>query len=372
MKNQLLTRAVTGAAVALAAVCGVLSTGCGAEAPQAGGPPPTAVEFVNLERVPIERATEYIVTLRSRRSATLQPMVEGPITKIFAKSGAQLRAGDPILEIDDSRQRAAIASLESLRIAAEADLAYARSEAERQRSLFATGAASAREAEQAQTSSETAEAQLRSIEEQLREQRVQLAYYRVTAPTAGVVGDVPVRIGDRVSTSTPLTTIDGGGDLELYLRVPIQSAHELKPGLPVRIVDDAGRELAATEIDFVSPQVDEATQTVLAKALLANTGDFRTEQQVRARVIWSESPGLRIPVVAVSRVSGQSFAYVVEDGAAGPVARQRSLQLGPIAGNDYLVLDGLTEGDRLIVSGVQKVRDGGAVDPKLKTANDLG
>jgi multidrug efflux pump subunit AcrA (membrane-fusion protein) len=71
-----------------------------------------------------------------------------------------------------------------------------------------------------------------------------------------------------------------------------------------------------------------------------------------------------LPVFAVSRVSGRFFAFVVEDGDAGPVARQRTVELGPIVGNDYVVLDGLEAGDRLIVSGVQKIRDGAVVNPK--------
>jgi RND family efflux transporter MFP subunit len=329
-----------------------------------GGFPPPAVETVTLEPAPIERATEYIATLRSRRSSTLQPMVDGTVTRIAVRSGDRVRAGDVVLEIDDSRQRATVASLNSLRIAREADLAYARREAERQRDLFRAGAASEQEAERAATGVETAEAQLAAVAEQIREQEVQLAYYRVTAPTGGVIGDVPVRVGDRVTDSTVLTTIDMGGGLELYLHVPVRNAAGLVKGLPVRILDDEGAVLADTSLDFVSPQVDEATQTVLAKAPLPDSAGFRTEQQVRARIVWSASPGLRVPVVAVSRISGRYFAFVAVEEEGATVARQRGIELGPIVGNDYVVLDGLAPGDRLIVAGIQKVRDGAPIDPQ--------
>ena len=359
------------AAVATLLGLAVLS-GCGGDAPATGGPPPVGVEAVTLAAAPIARTTEYIATLKSRLSTTLQPMVDGSVTRIFVKSGDRVRAGDPILEIDDSRQKASVASLESLRAARRADLAYARREAERQESLYEAGAASAQDAEQAQTGLETAEAQLRAVEEQIREQEFQLGYYRVVAPTAGVVGDVPVRVGDRVTPATALTTIDTGGGLELYIRVPVRHAGDLRRGLPVHVVDDDGAPLVDTAVDFVSPQVDESTQTVLAKAPLPDTEGFRNEQLVRARVVWSEDPGLTIPVVAVSRVSGRTFAFVVEDGDAGAVARQRTVRLGAIVGNDYVVLDGLAEGDRLIVSGIQKIRDGAAVDPKPAPAGERG
>jgi len=337
---------------------------CGGGPPQAGGFPPTAVETIALEPTPIERTTEYIATLKSRRSTTLQPMVEGIVTGISVRSGDRVRAGDTILEIDANRQKASVASLESLRAARQSDLAFARREAERQKSLFEAGAASAQDAEQAQTEMETAEAQLKAVEEQIREQSVELSYYRVIAPTAGIVGDVPVRVGDRVTSSTPLTTLDTGGGLEVYLRVPVRNAVELRVNLPVRIVGEDGSVLAETALDFVSPQVDEATQTVLAKAPLPDAAGFRTEQQVRVRVVWSKDAGLTVPVVAVSRVGGRSFAYVAESVEGGTVARQRTLRLGPIVGNDYVLLDGLAPGDRLIVAGIQKIRDGAPVDAK--------
>jgi RND family efflux transporter MFP subunit len=360
------------AAAAVAVLYLALSTGCGGEAFQAGGFPPVGVSITTLEPVSIERTTEYIATLKSRRSTTLQPMVEGFVTRIAVESGDRVKEGDLVLEIDSGRQRAAVAALESLRAARQADLAYARREAERQKALHEAGAASAKDAEQAQTELENAEAQLSAVEEQLREQKVQLSYYRVSAPKDGIVGDVPVRVGDRVSTSTVLTTIDTSGALELYIYVPVRNAGELRRGLPVRVVDDDGEGLASTALNFVSPQVDDATQTVLAKAPLPDSEGFRNEQQVRARVIWSEDPGLTVPVVAVSRVSGRHFAFVVEDGENGPVARQRTLRLGPIVGNDYVVLEGLEPGDRLIVSGIQKIRDGAAVNPTPPSTAERG
>jgi RND family efflux transporter MFP subunit len=322
------------------------------------------VEFVTLQSAALERTTEYLATLKSRRSTTLQPMVEGPVTQIAVRSGARVQAGDLLLEIDDSRQRATVASLESTRTARAADLAYARREAVRKQELFEAGAASAQELEQAQAELETAEAQLRAAEEQIREQRVQLDYYRVVAPTSGIVGDVPVRVGDRVNPTTTLTTIDTGGGLELYLYVPVKDAALLRPGLAVRIVDDSGVPITSATIDFVSPQVDEGTQTVLAKAPLPEAGSFRTEQQVRVRMIWREEPTVTVPVVAVRRVNGVHFVFLLEEAEGRSVARERSVRVGPIVGNDYVVLDGLTAGDRLIVSGTQKIRDGAPVDPK--------
>jgi RND family efflux transporter MFP subunit len=349
------------AAVALlvvAAACGGSELPAGA-GPPGGGMPAMGVEVVALEPRPVEQATEYIGVIRSRQSTTIQPQVEGFITRIAVRSGDRVRAGAVLIEIDSAVQQAFVANLESLRTAREADVAFARQEEQRMRTLLDAGAVSAREADQARTLRETSEAQLQAVEAQIRQQRVELGYHLVTAPTAGVVGDIPVRVGDRVTRSTRLTTIDGSEGLEVYLNVPVAQAQALRLGLPVRLVDDGGEPLDTAVITFVAPAVDEGTQTVLAKAALTrNQSGFRPDQYVRARVIWRDEPTLTVPLVAVSRINGRFFVFVVETVDGRTVARQRPVDLGAVVGNDYVVRGGLEAGEQLIVSGVQRLGDG--------------
>jgi RND family efflux transporter MFP subunit len=324
-----------------------------------------AVEATTLAAKPVERTTEYIATVKSRRSTTIQPQVEGYITRISARAGQRVSRGTVLMEIDSNRQEAAVAMLESVRAARTADLQWAQQQADRQKKLYDAGAVSQQESEQAAVAVQTADAQLKAIEAQIREQRVELGYYRVTAPTAGVVGDIPVRVGDRVTRTTELTSVDESAGLELYLNVPVAQAPGLKPGMPIRIVDDAAKPIATTAVNFIAPSVDPSTQAVLVKAPIDNTLALRTDQFVRTHLVWSTEPGLTIPLVAVTRINGQFFAFVVEKGDGGTtVARQRAVQLGPVVGNDYIVLGGLKEGEQLIVGGIQKIADGVPVAPR--------
>ena len=351
-----------------ALLCGLATAvaACGDEAPAAdpnaaGGGPPMAmgVEAVALAPKPIERSTEYVATVKSRRSSTIQPQVEGNITSISARPGQRVSRGTVLMQIDASRQQATVANLESVRAARQADLQFARQQSERVKTLFDAGAVSQQEYEQATTSVQTAEAQLRAVEAQIREQRVELGYHRVTAPMSGIVGDIPVRVGDRVTPSTMLTTIDENAGLELYVNVPVSQAPNLKPGLEVKIVDDRGQVIATTQANFVSPSVDTETQAVLVKAPLQPNAPFRTDQFVRVHIVWATEPGLTVPLVSVLRINGQFFVYVVEKGEGGvSVARQRAVELGAVIGNDYLVLKGLKPGEQLVVAGVQKIADG--------------
>jgi multidrug efflux pump subunit AcrA (membrane-fusion protein) len=159
-----------------------------------------------------------------------------------------------------------------------------------------------------------------------------------------------------------LTSVDANVGLEVYINVPIQQAPNLRNGLPVRIVTDTGETIAEERIFFVSPSVDDATQTVLAKATVSRSGQFRNDQFVRTRIVWTSAPGLTMPVVAVVRISGQFFAFVAEPGEGGGlVARQRQITLGPMIGNEYIVLSGLKAGDKLVTGGIQKIGDGAPV-----------
>jgi RND family efflux transporter MFP subunit len=344
-------------AVALAAACGR-----GRTAGPPGGAPAMPVEVVTLAEHAVEQTTEFVGTVKSRRSTTVKPQVEGIVTGIVARSGDRVRPGTALMQIDAREQQAAVATLESQRAAREADLQHARQQFARMKALLEAGAASQAELEQAQNSLATSEAQLKAAEAQIREQRVGLAYHRVTAPVAGVVGDIPVRVGDSVTRSTVLTTIDQNAGLEVYINVPVQEAKNLKVGLPVHLVDDRGAVLSDERLSFVSPSVDAATQSVLAKAALQSPGGFRTEQFVRARIVWTQAPALTVPLVALNRINGQFFAYVAESGDGGAtVARQRAVEPGALVGNDYVVKSGLKPGETLIVSGVQKIRDGAPV-----------
>jgi RND family efflux transporter MFP subunit len=342
-------------------LAGLLLTACGSG--QKGGPgeggggmPPMPVELKILEPKPVEQTTEFVASVKSRRSTTIQPQVEGFVTKIVVRSGERVAPGAAMFEIDSAPQQAALASQQSVRAMREAEVAYARQQAARTRKLFEAGAASQRDAEEADTALRTAEAQLKASDEQVVQQRAQLGYYQVTAPTVGLVGDIPVHVGDRVTQSTTLTTIDENDALEVYVNVPVSRAPDLRVGLPLRILEN-GKVLATNHITFVSPSVDMGTQTVLAKAsLLEGRGRFRADQFVRAVIVWSADPGLTIPITAVSRVNGQYFAWVAEgDGKGGLLATQRAIQVGELIGNDYAVLSGLKAGEKLIVSGLQKI-----------------
>jgi RND family efflux transporter MFP subunit len=327
--------------------------------------PPTPVTLATAESRPLEETTDYVATMKSLQSTTIQPQIDGQITQILVKSGDRVRQGAPLMQIDSRRQQAAVSSEEAERAAREAAVAFAQQQAQRTRDLYAAGAISKQEQERADTELRTAEASLKALQAQVRQQEVQLRYFTIAAPTAGVIGDVPVRVGHVVTPQTVLTTIDQNETLEVYVSVPIERAAALKRGLPIQILsNDRDETLATTVVNFISPRVDDQTQSILVKGQVRNpSGALRGLQSVRARIVWKTSPGLTIPVTAVLRVSGQFFAFVAEDAGGKLVAKQRAIRVGPITGDNYPVLDGLKAGDRIVTSGTMKLADGAPIQP---------
>ena len=368
MRRENIERRTTAVLLALAA--GALAYGCQKSAagdPAGGVAAAIPVQVQIAPSVKISDTTEYLSILKSRHSAAINPQVEGQITRIFVKSGDRVTAGAALLQIDPLKQEAMVNSQEASRTAQEANLRYARVSLERAQKLFDAGVISKQEFDNAQTGYDAALAQVKALDEQVKKQKAELHYYSVTSPMDGIIGDVPVRMGDRVTVSTTLTTVDEPGAMEAYIYVPADRARNLRVGLPVRLLDTAGMPVSETRISFVSPQVETDTQTVLAKATTENPqGKLRMAQQVRAQITWGTHQGPVIPVLSVTRINGQFFAFVSVNEGKETIARQRALKLGDTIGNDFAVLEGLKPGDHIIVSGTQFLQDGTSVKEQIQ------
>jgi RND family efflux transporter MFP subunit len=338
----------------------MLLGGCGRTSASApAGPPVTPVKVQAVQDQPIGDASEYVATIKSRHSATINSDVEGWIFDIHVHSGQLVRKGDTLMEIDPRRQQAAVSNMDSQKASKEAALAWAKAQYERTKALAASGVMSQQDLQQAESAYNGALADVKALDAQIDSGKVQLKYYSVFAPTDGIVGDVPVHVGDRVTNTTLLTTIDERSGLEVYIPIPSEHARDIKMGAPVEVVDQAGKVLLKTNVDFISPQIDTGTQSILVKAPADQAADvLRAMQLVRVRVLWSTHSGITVPVIAVNRVSGQFFVFVAQQDNGKLVAHQVPVELGEITGNDYAVLSGLKTGEQVVVAGGQNLADG--------------
>jgi RND family efflux transporter MFP subunit len=395
-------------------------------------PQPTPVRLDSPISSQIDDSADYAASLDSRQSVTLQPRVAGQVSALYVKAGDRVDAGDPILQIDAAEQQAqvssrsaaaetaaaevetaradvgtavgSLASLQARRQSAESDLRFNEGEYRRFNRLYQQGGTTLQIRDQKLNALETSRAALRQIDADLQAQgaaiakanaqvvrnqraldqasanvsegEAQLRYYTISAPFAGAVGDIPIKEGDFVSTTTPLTTVTQNQQLEVQIAIPLDRAPSLRQGLPVKLLDDQGKELQTGRISFIAPNVNPATQSVQAKAVFPNANNqLRTQQFVRARVIWSSKPGVLIPTTAISRLGGKEFVFLAapfrDSGCPAPppgskepaidpnqlVAAQKPVRLGRIVGNNQEVLEGVTQRDRLITTGLLQLQN---------------
>jgi multidrug efflux pump subunit AcrA (membrane-fusion protein) len=404
-------------------------------------PQPTAVKLGAPKQAAIADSSDYAAVLDSRQSVNLQPQVSGQVSAIYVKAGDRVEAGQPLLQIDATEQRAQVASrtaaaetsaaevesaradvanaqatlksLEARRLSAQADVKFAQGEYQRYQQLVSEGAASQQLVEQKLNALQTAKAAAQETEADMgaqtaaisrnqaivaRSQRAveqaqaniaegqaQLRYYTIKAPQAGIIGDIPTKIGDYVTNAggspTPLLTITQNQELEVNIQVPLERAPALRKGLMVKLLGDGDKVLQTGRISFIAPNVDPTTQSVQVKAVFNNArtklgGPLRTAQFVRAQIVWATRSRVMVPTSAISRLGGKDFIFVaipfqasdckVALSGGGPpfkpeptalVSVQKPLQLGKIVNSDQEVLEGLTTGDRIVTSGILQLQN---------------
>jgi len=379
------------------------------QAANANKPMAVKVKLASVESRIIDQSSDFVASLQSRRSVTLQPRVEGQVSSIAVKPGDVVAAGTQLLWIDPEKQTATVNSSTAAAESAQADrdsatailktyeadrqskladLKFNQQQYDRYKTLFAQGAISQQDLDRYANSLSAARASLGAMNAQIeaqravitktkqqwqqsqagiQEQKAELQFYNITAPFAGTVGDIPVKVGDFVDKTAKLITITQNQPLEVNLSIPVDRASEVRQGSQIELLNDQNKVIGSSQVFFISPNVNDTTQSVLIKAAFENANNqLRANQFVRARVIWAKRPGILIPATAVSRIAGQEFVFVVEsDGQTNSlVAKQKPVKLGTVQGNNYPVLEGLKAGEKIVVSGLLKLANNTPIAPE--------
>lgn len=330
--------------------------------------PPALVTVAPASSQRFEQTLNTVSTLEAAEEIDLAAQAGGRVQRLLVRTGDPVRAGQLLVVLDQTQLRAEV---QALRAKAKRDqLAY-----ERFRSLVSQGAASALQAEEFQ-------ANAIGSRESLLARLADLAYKDIRAPISGVMGDLTIKPGDVVSAGTPFSRIIRNARLLARIDVPAGRMDQLRLGQPVQLLAaDSDQPQAEGRISQVDPGVSATSQTLLAKAIISNpNGLLRNGQRLPTRVLLGSEEQLSVPFEAVTRQFGQAFVFVVgnlqqlrqDPGRADlkalerlprgtAIALQRPVQVGPLQGNRYPVLEGLRPGERVIVSGTMGLRHGSPV-----------
>jgi membrane fusion protein (multidrug efflux system) len=288
--------------------------------------------------------------IEAMQSVELRPDIEGRIAEILVREGATVAKGTPLFKVDDAELKAEVAR-------AEADRDLARQSLARTRELLGQKASSQSELERAEATSRSTEAQLALL-------KVRLDRTVVRAPFGGVAGERHVSLGDYVTTSTALVTVQTVSPQRAAFQVPERYADQLKVGQQVtfRVAALTGREFTG-RVDFVDPLVQLPGRTITVKAVVANPRrELQAGMFIEVRLATAMRPqAVIIAEDAVLPIQGSSFVWVVQNGKA----TRRQVELGVRTPGLVEVRSGVEAGEQVVVGGQERLAEGAPVQAKV-------
>ena len=352
-----------------------LFSGCGGKGRE-GAPkgPPAVVRGVGLETVSekaIPDEVEAVGTVRARNSSVISARIPGTVSSMQVKEGERVTKGKLLLTIEAAESLAgaagARAAVEEARRAVDETRARKRladATFERYRNLFSEQAVTRQEFEGKEMEKDVAHqgvaraaARLDQAREEAKSAGTVAGYTRITAPQSGIVTSKSVDAGMTVFPGTPLVTVEEEGHYRLDAAIPESFMGKVRPGDAARVVIDGigGMEGKVAE---VVPAIDPASRTFTAKVDISAKG-LRSGTFGRVYLPMGSRRGMTVPKSAVVEQGALSSVWVV---GKDSIARMRLVRAGRIIGDRVEVLSGISPGERIIVSGAQKVVDGAKVE----------
>ena len=351
-----------------------LLTGCG-KARQAARM--MTVQTATISEATFEPNLQSISVLESTTNVALRPETDGRVVQVLAKDGQQVKAGQPILVLDNVQESAA---LDAAKAQAQTD----RLNAERYEFLYQNGAASAKQRDRYAT-------QAIASRDQARSTAANLGYKFVRSPIDGVIGDLDkVKLGDYLKTGQAITGIVNNSTLWTLMQIPATQASDVAIGQVVKVVSQGNPPVQGEgSVVFISPYFgmsgsSSAPNTLMVKAEFPNlTGKLKTGQYVKSAIITGRKESLAVPVQAVMMQAEQPFVYKLiplsralpkikasatvpaatkkkleKLPSSTPIVVQTSVQLGPLQNNLYPVKSGLKQDDVVAISNTSRLRSG--------------
>jgi membrane fusion protein, multidrug efflux system len=345
--------------------------------PLVAAPPQVFVEVVEPRDVPI--IEEWIGTLDGSANVDIRARVQGYIQEIAFKEGSAIKEGDLLLRIDPRPYGAALAQAKAELGQATAGQQKADQDEQRQSELFNKKIASQQDYANAVQANLAAKAQVEAARAALDQAQLNLEFATINSPLTGIVGRTDLSVGDYVaagSTGAPVTTVSTVDPIKLVFSVSEKDYLEFADRLTTMLAQPLDQRPATGELiradgkihpykgRFLATdrEVDAKTGTIRISAIFPNPGNIlRPGQYARVRLQTDQRAGaLLIPQRAVLELQGRNFVWVVDD--ANKVS-QHKVTVGPRIGSDWIIEEGLKPGERIVVEGLQKVRDGATVQP---------
>lgn len=358
-------------------------TSCGGKQQQQQAPAPE-IATITVATGNSELNRTYPATIKGKADIDIRPQVTGFITKVHVDEGQKVRKGQLLFTLDQVQYQAAVAQAEAAVKVAETAVATAQLTTNNKKSLFEKNIISEYEYKLSENSLAQAEAQLAQANANLVNARKNLSYTMVTAPSNGVVGSIPNRVGALASPSMaqPLTTVSDNSEVYAYFSltekdilrltnngsVSLDEAIAAMPAVNLRLADGTIYGVSG-KIATVSGVIDQSTGAASVRAAFDNpAGMLRSGSTGSVVFPYTENDVIIIPQKATFEIQDKKYVYLVNDSNKTESSPIEVFEIND--GQEYIVTNGLKAGDKIVIEGVgTTVKDGLTIKPIDKTAN---
>lgn len=368
----------------IAILLSLFLAGCAGTPPHVEAPVLQALPVVSIKSSSATTYTEYPASIQGAIDLEIRPQISGILDKIYVNEGALVKKGDPLFKINGLPFKEALNNAQASLLAAQASVINARIEIDKLTPLVKNKVVSEFQLRSAKASYESAQAGVKQARAAVAAAKINLDYTLIKAPVNGYVGLLPKKQGSLVSTTDPLplTQLSDVHQVHVYFSLGeddfaafntsnpgVTLAERLKrlPGVSLVLSDNSVYQQEG-KIDMVDGQFDKQTGSILLRATFANQqGLLRSGNTGKIRLSLQHPNTLVIPQAATVEVQDKMFVFTVDK--SNKVSK-RLITISGESGANYLVNNGLKSGDRIVLDGIDKIKEGDTIQPEVFTAEN--
>jgi membrane fusion protein (multidrug efflux system) len=350
-----------------------------------GAPPPEALPVITVSSLPATTYQEYTASLEGSRDIEIRPQVEGYLDRIYVDEGAYVNKGQLLFKINGQPYLEQLNNANALHAAAKASLDNAEINVNKLVPLVQNNVISDVQLKSAQAAYNVAKANVAQAAAAVQAARINLGYTSVTAPASGYIGKIPLKTGSLVGKTTiePLTVLSETRDIHAYFSMSEIKFLQFTDQFPGSTIEQKIKQMPPVElvlasdsiytqkgkVELAQGQFDKTTGTINFRATFPNAnGLLRSGNTGKIRIARDLGNSIVIPQEATFELQDKVFVFVVGD--SNKVA-SKPIMIAGTSGNYYLVKTGVSPGERIVYTGLDRLRDGAIIQPQPMSMDSL-
>jgi len=347
--------------------------------------PPQVLPVITVADMPATTYQEFTASLQGRKDIEIRPQVDGYLDKIYVDEGAHVRKGQPLFHINDRPYREQLNNAKASLAAAKANLASAQINVSKLTTLVQNNVISDVQLKSAQASYDAAAASVTQAQAVVQNAQINLGYTLITAPVDGYIGKIPLKTGSLVGTTTAeaLTVLSETKEVYAYFSLSENDFIQFKNQFPGNTIEEKIKGMPPVElvladnsvypekgkVEIAEGQFSKTTGTINFRATFPNThGILRSGNTGKIRIARALGNSILVPQEATYELQDKVFVFALGDSNK---VTGKPITIAGTSGNYYLVQSGLNVGEKIVYTGLDRLRDGAVIQPQPMSMDSL-